>query len=108
MVAADDLSSRRLIYAQNLRSQMLERLELLEVDAVQWRTRYRDKQTGAEWLQRSLDPEYHGGGHPYLVRLPEPTSSELKELASSSSFEDEATIAGLLLRRMEDESRYRR
>ncbi|WP_207430895.1 hypothetical protein [Sabulibacter ruber] len=63
-----------------------------------WIERYLDNLTGKEWLKYQINSEYHGAGQINLIQLPEPTTTELIEIALTSEFEDEASAAAIRLR----------
>lgn len=61
-----------------------------------WTKYYRDD-NNEEWCEFYIETEYYGGGHPVLIKLPEPSQSELINLAIESSDPEKiATCAALL------------
>jgi len=62
-----------------------------------WTLLYSDASGGQRWEERRLYPEQHGGGLPYLMRLPEPTPAQLVDIALESPYLDEAEVAAALL-----------
>lgn len=74
----------------------LDRLYLISSTNDGWTEYYKDDK-GEEWCKFYIETEYHGGGQPVLIKLPEPTQSELIKSALESNNPTEiATCAALL------------
>ncbi|WP_205503990.1 Imm27 family immunity protein [Rufibacter psychrotolerans] len=89
---------RRLYSDSKLIDDLLQKLNLLETLDGGWAAKYRDNESGEQWLKYQINSGYHGGGQTNLIRLPEPTTAELIDIALNSEFEDEALAASFRLR----------
>ena len=58
-----------------------------------WEIHYVDQYTNEEWIEYQMEPEYHGGEYPMLVKQPLPKTNDLIEIALGSNSLDE--IAGV-------------
>lgn len=61
-------------------------------------TSYIDNQTGEAWLMYNVTSMYIEGQITNLIRLPEPTTTELIDIVFSSEYNDEVIAAALRLR----------
>jgi hypothetical protein len=89
---------RRLYSDSKLIDDFLQKLNLVETLDGGWATKYRDNESGEQWLKYQINSGYHGGGQTNLIRLPEPATAELIDIALNSEFEDEALAAAIRLR----------
>ncbi|GAB2531513.1 hypothetical protein [Rufibacter soli] len=94
---------RRLYSDSKLIDDFLQRLNLVEILDGGWAAKYLDNENGKQWLKYQTDSEYHGGGQTTLIRLPEPTTTELIDIALNSEFDDEASAAAI---RLSDNEQY--
>lgn len=92
------MTPRKLYADDNLIADFLKGLTKVEVLDNGWSTKYLDNKTGKHWLKYQVDHEYHGGGNSILIQLPEPSTTELINIAFTSSNEDEVAAASLMLR----------
>jgi hypothetical protein len=60
--------------------------------------KYIDKQTGETWMKYDVTSMYIEGQMTNLIKLPEPTSTELIDIVFSSEYNDEVIAASLRLR----------
>jgi len=60
---------RRIDDTSEIARMRAERLLELKVDAIGWRTLYRDRETGCLWEETYPHSEMHGGGPPRLTEL---------------------------------------
>lgn len=58
---------------------------------------FEDPNTHEKWIEYRIEPEYHGGGYPMLVKQPEPTTSELVKIAMDSDNLEEVAGASVFL-----------
>jgi hypothetical protein len=87
------LATRRFYSDKNDINSFIKQLKLVEKLDDGWVEKYIDNSSGIEWLKYQTNSEYHGGGHANLMRLPEPTTTELIDIAINSEFDDEALAA---------------
>jgi hypothetical protein len=92
------IKKRRLYSDSKLIESFLQRLNLVETLDGGWSAKYYDSDSGEQWLKFQIDSGYHGGGQTNLIQLPEPTITELIEIALNSEFDDEASAAAIRLR----------
>jgi len=69
----------------------------MNVDSDSWKIKYKDESNDDKWIEYRVNPEYHGGGYPILVKIPEPNKSELIKIAIESEQLDEIAGAALFL-----------
>jgi hypothetical protein len=60
-------------------------------------TKYFKDDNNEEWCEFYIETEYHGGGQPVLMKLPEPSQNELINRAIASSDPTEIAICAALL-----------
>lgn len=89
---------RKLYADDNLIADFLKGLTKVEISDNGWSTKYLDNKTGKHWLNYQVESEYHGGGSSILIQLPEPSTTELINIAFTSANEDEVVAASLRLR----------
>ena len=81
----------------NLIGEVTRTLKVTERNLDEWTTEYLDTVNQERWRQVYVETDYHGGGHPVLMKLPEPSQSELITIALKSHIKDEVATAAALL-----------
>ena len=81
----------------NLIHELTQVMQLSAEDLERWTKEFTDPASQEKWLQIMVETDYHGGGHPILMKLPEPNQSELISIALNSNSKDEIATAAALL-----------
>ena len=68
-----------------------------ETDSNTWGTLYLCPKTNEKWQKIYVETEYHGGGHPVLLKLPDPRKLDLINIALNSEDLDKIASASALL-----------
>lgn len=77
--------------------ELTQAMELSSENAEEWSKVFVDRVSQNKWLQIMVETDYHGGGHPILMKLPEPSQAELISIALTSNSKDEVATAASLL-----------
>jgi hypothetical protein len=72
-------------------------LSLISSGSDGWKRNFEDMVTNEKWIEYRMEPEYHGGGYPMLVKQPEPDTNELIQIALESENLDEIAGASIFL-----------
>ena len=68
-----------------------------------WGAKYLDPITNEYWQKIQIETEFHGGGHPVMMKLPDPRGHELINIALESEDLDEISTAAALLQHNESD-----
>ena len=77
--------------------ELTQTMQLSAEDPEHWTKEYTDPTSQEKWLLILVETDYHGGRHPILIKLPEPSQAELISIALHSSSKDEVATAAALL-----------
>jgi hypothetical protein len=91
------MTARKLIGKPELIDQIISGLSLSDASDEKSLT-YIDKQTSETWIKYDVTSMYIEGQMTNLIKLPEPTSTELIDIVLSSEYDDEVIAASLRLR----------
>jgi hypothetical protein len=72
-------------------------LQQTSVNSDGWEIHYIDKTNNEKWIEYRMEPEYHGGGYPILVKEPVPNTEQLMEIALESNNLDEIAGASVFI-----------
>ena len=72
-------------------------LKQISIESDGWEIHYLDQSNNERWVEYRMEPEYHGGGYPLLVKLPIPNTEQLIEIALESKNLDEIAGASVFI-----------